>query len=500
MVQLTDITNLTNATLTASQLNANSAAIEVEFTKVLYANGRKALTDDLDINGQRLLNVAAPQSSTDAVRLVDVQSGFSGGSLLIPALVGNENRYLKTDGLTVFWDRDEIEKLLNSRVLHLTDFGVIPDGITDCTQFVNDAIDAIEAIGGGYLIAPYGVILVDGITRNVSTAAEWAILGQGKRSSVFRKRGSSFTPIFTINASASIEWFGGFADVGFDGMNVAGVSGLVLKKVARARTDRLMFRNCPAVGCDIDGALILSFNDCSSNGNGTGYRTRKFSSGGTPFANLISWNQGEARGNTTAGFDIGESDALTFRDLDISGNGTAGNTLTGGMIIRSTVDDETGYSGIKLENCFFEINNGWAFRVEAPGGLRLELDSCKFYGNESGRDTSIGEIALAMLTNCTSSGITNIAASRSIVMGGLHTTFNDTSVKRDHLFVSSSGPDIPVSFMNGALRVDLGSIGFYGTSPVGKPTVTGSRAGNAALASLLTGLAAQGLITDSTTA
>ena len=46
-----------------------------------------------------------------------------------------------------------------------------------------------------------------------------------------------------------------------------------------------------------------------------------------------------------------------------------------------------------------------------------------------------------------------------------------------------------------------GGIGFFGTAaPTSKPTVTGSRGGNAALASLLTQLAACGLLTDSTTA
>lgn len=45
-----------------------------------------------------------------------------------------------------------------------------------------------------------------------------------------------------------------------------------------------------------------------------------------------------------------------------------------------------------------------------------------------------------------------------------------------------------------------GNIGFYNTTPVAKPTVTGSRAGNAALASLLTALSGQGLITNSSTA
>ena len=51
----------------------------------------------------------------------------------------------------------------------------------------------------------------------------------------------------------------------------------------------------------------------------------------------------------------------------------------------------------------------------------------------------------------------------------------------------------------GSLRIN-GNVGFYNTAPVAKPTVTGSRGGNAALASLLTALAGQGLLTDSSTA
>lgn len=43
-------------------------------------------------------------------------------------------------------------------------------------------------------------------------------------------------------------------------------------------------------------------------------------------------------------------------------------------------------------------------------------------------------------------------------------------------------------------------LGFFGTSPIVKPTVTGSRGGNAALADLLTELAALGLIIDSSSA
>jgi hypothetical protein len=43
-------------------------------------------------------------------------------------------------------------------------------------------------------------------------------------------------------------------------------------------------------------------------------------------------------------------------------------------------------------------------------------------------------------------------------------------------------------------------LGFFGATPATKPTVTGSRTDGTALTSLLTALAALGLITDSTTA
>jgi hypothetical protein len=45
-----------------------------------------------------------------------------------------------------------------------------------------------------------------------------------------------------------------------------------------------------------------------------------------------------------------------------------------------------------------------------------------------------------------------------------------------------------------------GNLGFYGTAPIAKPAITGSRSANAALASLITQLAALGIITDSSTA
>lgn len=49
------------------------------------------------------------------------------------------------------------------------------------------------------------------------------------------------------------------------------------------------------------------------------------------------------------------------------------------------------------------------------------------------------------------------------------------------------------------IRWNVTGVGFFATAPIAKPTVTGSKGGNAALTSLMTALAGLGLVTNSTT-
>lgn len=69
------------------------------------------------------------------------------------------------------------------------------------------------------------------------------------------------------------------------------------------------------------------------------------------------------------------------------------------------------------------------------------------------------------------------------------------------LFNSANLEILLEAFPGGGMTVghSSGELGFYGTTPQSKPTVTGSKGGNAALASLLTALQDLGLIVDSTT-
>lgn len=88
---------------------------------------------------------------------------------------------------------------------------------------------------------------------------------------------------------------------------------------------------------------------------------------------------------------------------------------------------------------------------------------------------------------------------------GTNIGIRSAMLSADGDFINSVGATAAARFggeveIDGALNHDGGTAGFLGAAPVARPNVTGSRGGNAALASLLTGLANLGLITDSTTA
>lgn len=84
-------------------------------------------------------------------------------------------------------------------------------------------------------------------------------------------------------------------------------------------------------------------------------------------------------------------------------------------------------------------------------------------------------------------------------MDGTASAGTSTFVARgDHVHPSdTSRLALAGGTLTGALN--MATVGFNGTTAIAKPTVIGSKGGNAALASLLTALAAYGLVTDSST-
>jgi len=132
--------------------------------------------------------------------------------------------------------------------------------------------------------------------------------------------------------------------------------------------------------------------------------------------------------------------------------------------------ESSGYENLYYDNAYDATTRGHVFRVRTNGtpivSLKLSDVSAQF-----GSDCRI------LIDNITDA-----------------TTTNDGSLQTD------GGLSVVKSAIIGQNLKVIGQSGFNNTAPIAKPTITGSKGGNAALASLLTALANYGLITDSTTA
>lgn len=92
------------------------------------------------------------------------------------------------------------------------------------------------------------------------------------------------------------------------------------------------------------------------------------------------------------------------------------------------------------------------------------------------------------------------AESQVVVANAANLVF--TGVAAGDTVIQQVAGKLHIGVASGAAEIRVGDsqLGFYGTAPVAKPTVTGAKGSNAALASLLTALASMGLLTDSSTA
>jgi hypothetical protein len=61
------------------------------------------MAGNIDMNGFRLLNLPAPTEPTDAVRLIDLDTGGLDINDIVPDQSANATKFLYTDGTTVSW-------------------------------------------------------------------------------------------------------------------------------------------------------------------------------------------------------------------------------------------------------------------------------------------------------------------------------------------------------------------------------------------------------------
>lgn len=101
------------------------------------------------------------------------------------------------------------------------------------------------------------------------------------------------------------------------------------------------------------------------------------------------------------------------------------------------------------------------------------------------------------LTTITEYSTTGTAAGPFSTLPNLASSKGGTTAFWNPVGIKTNAPAYALDVNDQAIF--RGNVGFHGATPNGKPTITGSRGGNAALAALLTALATKGLLTDGTT-
>lgn len=205
-------------------------------------------------------------------------------------------------------------------------------------------------------------------------------------------------------------------------------------------------------------------------------------------------------GSTTAsaGITIGNNKADFFAGIVVAKNAIAGvNFDVGGRAISG------GGSAIRL-NTYHHLE-WWTTPYSAPSFYITSEQSSANVMSIVASDTGIlmggpASLGLAFQT-LYPGGATGAWLSAIPAFGANPATITPAGSTNADFRVKGAGTgSLAITAPNDTARVAANNtgLGFFGSAPIAKPTVTGSRGANAALASLLTQLASYGLITDST--
>jgi hypothetical protein len=205
---------------------------------------------------------------------------------------------------------------------------------------------------------------------------------------------------------------------------------------------------------------------------------------------------------TTAGDAIANGKA-TGSGLRVSGTATSAADLVHGLDLYNNAVGLTGYgNAVNMNvptggNFQFLINGAAIGFIDATGMNYLAIGAA---GPAAGTFTAVNISAAGggvHLGTALGSGPTDVTKHLDMYVGAGY-GLGVTAGQLNHVVPTSAIHAFYVAAAN-RLQISATGLGFNGTAAVAKPTVTGGKGANAALASLLTALAAYGLVTDSST-
>lgn len=450
---------------------------------------------------------------------------------------------------------------MDAHVYGVKRYGALGSGSGDDSAAINAAITAANTAGGGVVYFPAGnyritsgitlksdVLLYTDTKAKITWAGGVATVFTSSTSGILSRAGIIGLDIISDTASAVLSpnsaIFCTFKNIKVTGNSATQVV-LYLQSNTAGSTNTFGNRN----------TAFNVFDNIISDGTvGTGLKLEGDGPTNGPAVNVITLNNFsnlQFAGCSVRGFEFAEwadnnyfsglcyayliannAVGCEFNTADTVGNrGVYANNFD--HLAIDTFAGLTGRVALKLNWCKNIVINNFYNEPVAEGGdvvasanalsYRIihnqggtnsiyvrEVGTARTNGLILGQSTSTDTVALEIGTGRTGSGISHIdlvgdttytdygarlarqgganAATQLIHRGTGNLELSTTDASGGLTLASSSG-----------VKVALNTTGlaFQGSSPIAKPTVTGSRGGNAALASLLTALANYGLITDS---
>lgn len=239
-------------------------------------------------------------------------------------------------------------------------YGAKGDNVADETAAVQAATDAAKAAGGGTVYWPAGQYKVGKITtyNTVRQLGDGILATQvfATTDTVFKLDGSAYFGVtgWWDKATTQVE------EMYIQGTTAATAVGISINKAANFRLRRVFlygFTNGSAV--TIANALVGTLEEIYTHTTQYGVKAYSNTSYGTNHIRLDACNIQYA---SKLGVDWSGGGNLVMDHCDLEQNGTAGDTLSGGVYFHGNIWSK----GVVLKNCWFEQNKG-GFEVSING-------------------------------------------------------------------------------------------------------------------------------------